>query len=539
MSASFQIAANALSSWVATLVSGVLGWLLIPIYLSELGREGYGLLALTGTFIAFTAIADLMLREALARQLALELARGGVQEFRQWVASARGLYAFLGGAIALVLAISAPSLAVAFKVSARCWPEAVLLLRWYAPLAVLLTFWGSLYSAVLASDNRFDKVNLVSSISYAVRAALLLVVLKATHAGLPGWVAVTLVTEMGRVTILRQAAFRFQPGLARRETGFNLQGAVRLARTGLAYFVAQSARLVLLQVSQFFLSARFGPAVLALYTPVLQLFNSLNPFVYALATQMSPLTTRLYATEDKAKLTQALTTGTKYTLLQGVGVVAFLAGFSDSIINIWLGAKLEGAAVAILSNVLLGLALVELTGFATGTQWAVLLGMNRLKVYLITAPMAISVFLVSAPLLIQHTRLGLYGVVVSNLVISICIRAVSAMYTARVCGLGMRDYFAQSYFRPMCILLALSAWALALNRICRPATYASLGSCGAVVFVCWAALCWVFGFSATDRSRVVALCRQGAVLLRTDWAHRFAELPNPTSSSRLPPRQGL
>jgi hypothetical protein len=191
--------------------------------------------------------------------------------------------------------------------------------------------------------------------------------------------------------------------------------------------------------------------------------------------------------------------------------------------RIWLGNKL-GVDTVLAARVLVGLALAELITFGAGTQYPVLLGMGRLKVLVVTAVPAGMLYIASSLLLVGHTRLGVYGVVVPNFVLSLLTRLVIGAHAAKLCGLRSRDYLALSYIRPFIVFVALLAFSLILNAVAAPSSYLVLGLCGFAAFFVWVGLCWFVGFSSKDRRRTVEIMRHGLSLLKKS-ATATAEAP--------------
>jgi len=484
----------------------------VPIYLAQLGKEGYGLIGLATSIMTYTLVADLGLREALGRQLAAAVARKDEDGYNNLASSAIVFYVGLSAVIGLALALAAPGLAGIFAVSPGCRSEAVFLIRWYATLASFLTLVGSVFGAALTSENRFDRLNIITSVTYAARALLLIVVLKTTHTGLRGWAFVTLGTELARVAMLRLAARRVRPGLRLRTALFR-PGAIRsLLGLGVCSFGAQSARLLSAQSDPFVLSLYFGPTILVFYSPAVQLLNALKPFVYAVASQLSPVATNFHVSNNREKVAEVLTVGTRYLLLQGAGATAVVIGFSGAIMSVWLGNKL-GSETALAASVLVTLAVIDLITCGAGTQYPVLLGMGRLKVFVVTAIPSGIVYIASSVLLVGHTTLGIYGVLVPNLVLSLLTRLVISTHAAKLCGLRPSDYLVVSYIRPAVVFVLLLGFCLMLSRLFSPTSYPALGFCALAALVVWVGLCWFVGFSSSDRSRMSGvLCRGWSVL---------------------------
>jgi O-antigen/teichoic acid export membrane protein len=283
---------------------------------------------------------------------------------------------------------------------------------------------------------------------------------------------------------------------------------------GIYSFGAQSARLLSAPSDPFVLSLYFGPAILVFYSPVVTLLNAIKPFIYAVASQLGPLTTSFHVTNNREKVAQMLTIGTKYHLLQGAGAMAVVMGFSDSIMRVWLGNRL-GTETALAASVLVALGFVDLMGYSGAVQYPVLLGLGRLKVFLVTAVPVSVAYILSSILLVGHTKLGIYGVLVPNLVLSLLTRSVISAHAAKLCGLRPRDYLAASYIRPFFVFALLLGFCLMVDNSFRPASYLALGCCATAALAPWVGLCWFVGFSSSERRRMTGVLYRGWCWLKS------------------------
>jgi hypothetical protein len=139
--------------------------------------------------------------------------------------------------------------------------------------------------------------------------------------------------------------------------------------------------------------------------------------------------------------------------------------------------------------------------------------MGRLEVFVATYFPSGIVYIASTLLLVGHTKLGMYGVLVPNLVLTLLTRLWVAAYAAKLCGLRPRDYLAASYIRPFIVFALLLGFCLMLSKLFSPITYPALGSCALAGFLVWVGLCWFLGFSRDDRRRMTGvLCRGSSSL---------------------------
>ena len=507
MQVSQRIAWNAVTNWAAMLVSAAVGLVLVPFLLGCLGKEGYGLAAIAGVVVSFTAAADLGLRGALSRHLAEQVALKNTRRFNELASTALVLYLTIGTALATACVLAAEPLARAFRVSPALLPEAVFLVRWYSSVSILLSFLSPLFGAVVISNNRFDLRNYILTGTGLMRGAFLFAVLGLTDTGLYGWAVVGIAATALEVALMVIAARRLWPAMELRVRHLRWSAAKALASLGVSLFTLQWTGLLAVQSDPIVLTAFLGPAAVALYQPALTAVGSVRPLVSTLADQLHPLATGLHVTGRRKELQQVLLRGTRYTLLMGVGVCTLLAVLAKPMMRLWLGGRL-GEDYAVTAQVLVAWVVVDLFTYAAGSQWPVLLGMNRLRFLLWTQlPLAVLNLLVSI-VLVGYTRLGVVGVVIPTAVIGILRRPIVAVYVAWVCGLTARRYFLESYLRPIAVLTMLTAAAFGLRWAIGPASWLSLGACATALGVSWAGLAWGVGLTRTDRQAFCQLLRE-------------------------------
>jgi len=494
-----RIAWNAVTNWVAMVVHAAVGLVLVPFLLGRLGTEGYGLAAIAGVVLSFTAMADLGLRAALSRHLAEQVALNNTRRFNELASTALVLYLTIGTALATACVLAAEPLARALRVSDALLPDAVFLVRWYSSVSILLSFLSPLFAAVVISNNRFDLRNYIMTGTGLLRGAFLFAVLGLTDTGLYGWAVVGIAATALQVGLLVIAARRLWPTMEMRLRHVRWDAAKVLASLGGSLFVLQWTNTLSVQSDPIVLTAFLGPSAVALYAPALAVAGSVRPVVQTLTQQLHPLATGLHATGQRERLQAILLRGTRYTLLMGVCACVLLGVFAGPIIQVWLGRRL-GPEYLVTVQVLVAWVIVDLFNYAAGSQWPVLVGMRRLR-FLLWMELSLGILnLLSSIVLVGYTSLGVVGVVIPTVVIGILRRPIVAVYVARVCGLTAGRYFLESYLRPIAVLTMLTAAAFGLRWAIGPASWISLGACAAALGVAWAGLAWGFGLTSADRA---------------------------------------
>ena len=507
MRISSRIALNALSSWALSGVQVLIGLILVPFLLGQLGKAGYGLIALVGAVVGFTALADLGLRAGLGRHLAEQVAKKDAKRLNELVSTAMSAYIVIGILCAGIIFKAAPLLVRVFRAPDELVPQAVFLVRWYGGISVLLAFVGPAFKAVLVSHNRFDISNGIEAGSSILRGVGLLAVLALTHTGLHGWACVLIVTEVAAFLAQRQAAHHVFPDLRIRLTNVRLNALLPLLSLGRKMFVFQMTHLVSVQADPIIITRFFGPGGVALYNPGLRLPTLARRVVTALSSQLYPTATDCHVTGKVEQLQAILIRGTRYTLLMGIAVSVVLAVFAEPIMRLWIGGTPVGEDYRTTAFVLVGWAIIDLLNYAGGTQWPVLLGMNRLKFVVWTQVGSGLVNVLASIYLVGYTSAGIIGVVIPTVIITAIRRPIIAVYTAWACRLSAKSYFVQSYLRPLAVLLMLSAVALLLRLLVVPTSLGSLACCAGSVALLWMTLCWWIGFDRGDRESALGILR--------------------------------
>ena len=507
MRTSSAIAVNAFSSWVATGLQAVVGLLVVRFLLFELGKEGYGLVALVGVVVGLTALADLGIRGALGRHLAEQVAKKDPKKFNELVSSAMAFYLGVGAIVAVLCMFIAPWAARVFNVGPAWHAQAVALVRWYASFAAVLALMTPVFSAAIISNNRFDLLNYVMAGTGIVRGLALFAVLGLTGTGVFGWAGVTLACSLLSLAVLYSVAHRLNPEMRIRPSCVRRSAIRSLFSLGAYMFAFQLTGLLSVRSDPIVLASFLGPAAVAIYMPALSLAGLARPIVQTVVNQLHPLTTRYHVTGQSEQLKAALIRGTKYTVLMAIPVCVVLGVFCKAIMHVWLGEGL-GDDCVIAAYVLLGWMVVDLFNYAAGAQGAVMLGMNRLKVLVWTQlPLAV-VNVLASIVLVGYTPLGIVGVVLPTVVIGMFRRPFIAVYVARTCGVSAREYFRESYLMPIVVLVLITTVSLLLWWAVRPATLWSLGMCALLVGLIWSVACYKMGFNDADRESFRQLWRR-------------------------------
>lgn len=494
-----QIALNVATSWMSSALSAISGIILVPILLKAVGKEGYGVIALATLVVSLSLVLDLGLSGALTRHLAAEIARKNLRRFQELFVTGLACYLSIGLVGSVICFVFAGPIVHLINIPPRWVGDAFFLVRYYASLMFVVSVASGAYTAVLASHNRYDLWQSIDSLFALLQSITLIVAIYFLGGRLKAWGSIMAGIELLRLVAIVFAVNRLRPGL-RLSLGL-------LRRDSLGLLLSLGPRLFLLKLTYLIgtmsdpivLTRCLGAGAVGLYNSGVTLSRRMGPFIDALINQLNPLAASKAALGDQGKIVEILLRGTRYRLLMGgLACVVFMT-FAADIAHVWLGRSLGPYELGAVTMIMMWWAAVDFLSYCGGSQWAVLIGLNKTNfLVLLTVPTAMLNLLASI-LLVKYTNLGIIGVIIPTLVVSLIQRPVTALYCARLLNIPLGDYFSRAYLRPFVMLVLLMGLALLLRFWIHPRTFITLAACLLAVSLAWLPLCWFIGFRPEDR----------------------------------------
>ncbi len=450
-----QLVINTLTGWLGLGFRVAIALIMVPFLIEHLGKNGYGLIGLMGVIVSFSSLADLGLRQALGRELSEKVAKNDVQGFR--ILSSTALILYIGIALILIIPnlLLAPWFVVYFNVDSSLQSQAVLMIRIYGSISLLISFITPVFKAGLQSFLRFNTVNYITSTSGIITGTFLLIAIKTTD--LPPllvWVFVMLLMSLLTLIMLYLLYKKWCFSGKINAEYIDVKSLRPLFQLGGYMYVLQLTNALAERSDPLIISRFFGTAGVALYNSGSRLTSILRPMILTLSTQVHPLTTKYHVNNNQDKQIKTLVLGTRYTLLLGVFASTGVFLFSEPFTKLWLYNSL-GADYSIVVRVMQLWSITNLLDYAGAMQWPLLLGMKKLKfalaVYVPSAllNLAISIYLV------KYTNIGILGVLVGTLVVGIIRRPIVIVYVCRLIDLPIRKYLTTAYIPPFILMLPL------------------------------------------------------------------------------------
>jgi len=181
-------------SWVGRICSFAITFVVTPIVVHGLGKEGYGLWAIVMSMTGYYMLADLGLRSATVKYVSQFAAVDDWESANKAVATSLAVYLLL----AIVVCLLAGCVAAVFPLIFATGQQDANTIRWVVLLTgvtVSVRILGQTSGAVLTALKRFDLAQGLAISALILQAALIVLVLRRGH-GLLAMALVTLVVAI-------------------------------------------------------------------------------------------------------------------------------------------------------------------------------------------------------------------------------------------------------------------------------------------------------------------------------------------------------
>jgi len=448
-STTHRIIINTITGWISVGLRLAIALALVPLLLTKMGTDGYGLIGLISVIVGFSTIADMGLRKALGRELSQKVASGDVSGFRSLTSTALLLYLALAAILITVEWILAPWFITIFNVEKNIQVDALWLIRIYGSITVLLSFISPIFTASLQSFLRFDFINNVTSVKGIIAGILLFIgLIFSDIAPLIVWATVMLSLHIAELVVLwlfyKKNCYSGKLNLKY----FDYRELKPLFKLGGSMYILQLTSALAERSDPLVISYFFGTFGVALYQSGAKLSQTLRPLVLTLSNQMHPLTTRFHVLSQADKQKKALILGTRYTLVIGLCFSAGILLFSDSFCKLWLFSSLNSDYMTV-SRIMKLLALASIFDYAAAMHWPTLLGMKKLK-FAISVQIPASIFNIAVSIyLVGFTEWGISGVLVATIISGALRRPLFIWYVCRMTRLSIKEYINTAYLPPL------------------------------------------------------------------------------------------
>jgi O-antigen/teichoic acid export membrane protein len=435
------VARNVGTRYLAILIDGAIGLLLLPFNVSHLGPSAYGLWALLTSTTWFFGVLDLGYGGALVKFIAQYRARRDRTAINEILSTIGCVFAGVGVVCFLVAALLAWHLDSLFNIEpeqSRTARHVLLIIGGY--LSVRFPF--AIFGAVVYGFQRYYLNNAVSICTSLVVATVNVAVLSAGH-GLVTLVAATTAVRALSLGFFAWNAYRIFPGL---HVGSTLPRRERLREvTGFSVYVVVldwSAKLNY-SADVLVIGALLNTAAVAVWTVGQRLALVAHQLTRQLTDALFPSVIDSDALERQDRLQMILMQGTKLSLALAAPLCLGMIVLAEPLVHGWVGAQFSGSVLV--TRILLTVVLVRVS---TASANLILKGAGQHKLLAYTnAATAVANVLLSIAFI---RPFGLPGVALGTL-IPVSLSAAFVLYPAgcRRVGLPVSQALVQSVWPAM------------------------------------------------------------------------------------------
>ncbi|MGH2943014.1 MAG: lipopolysaccharide biosynthesis protein [Solirubrobacteraceae bacterium] len=365
---------NVVSTYVATGVIAVAALVTTPILARELGKEGFGIWVLVGSFALYLELLEFGFGKAAPKFVAEYAARGDERGLRATIATSFWILAALGSVAAIVGAVIAALFPSLFGISPQLAGAAqILILLVLLDLAISIP--SDTFGGVLMGLQRFYLVN-ATLVTVTILQAIAWTIVLLSGGGLVELGVVTVVLSLGGQLARYLLARRHVPeasisprlvdrALARRFTGLSVW-----------FFVLDMSKVMVIRLDTVVVGLVVGVPAAGVYAVGQRLTLALEQLVEPLTKSFFPHSSSLSAGEDHEGLRRSLIVGTRLSLAIAAPIALALGFLAGPLLDLWLGAD-SGFGDAAVVVVLLAAAVT--IGALTRTGLLMLQGVGKVR----------------------------------------------------------------------------------------------------------------------------------------------------------------
>jgi O-antigen/teichoic acid export membrane protein len=491
-----RVLRNVASNWVGYLTNLLIGFLLAPVLVHNLGNVGYGVWALSLQIGAFISVLDFGIRIALMRYIAHHHAKQERDKLDQAFSAGLVMLLPLGTLIALVGTVIGWFLPNLFPVPPGMLHEA----RWtvfFVGLSIAVTCPGSLFSGALAAISRYDLTNARTSITLIARALLIWFFLRQGY-GLISVAVIFFLSNLVGYFIDFLVAWRVYHGfhLVFRREVIRETASVLLKFSGFAFLLSISTRL-LFWSDNVVVGAILGPAAVTYYAIGGNLIDNSRGILTTLTSILIPMATSMDARGERAALQRLLVRATRSIFLVMYPLVVGFIVLGYPFIRLWMGA--EYAPIS--SRVLILLAVPLLFAPIQSVCGQVLYATNR---HQFNSYIAIAHALVNLGISIYLAkRIGLLGVAWGTLLPALVVSAIILpWYTLRTLNISLSGFYWSAVLRTVLFTVPYVVVLVALRIYVDPHSWAVFFACVLAGASSYAILVWLLVIDDEEKFRI-------------------------------------
>lgn len=422
----------------------LVGFVLTPVIISHLGRSGYGIWTLVGSFLGYYGLLNIGVGSAMTRYVARYASQNDQDALNRTVSTAMTMFCCTGTLVIVLSILLAGPLAHFFEVApgqAGDFRRVVVILGF----ATAIAFPGNVFATILNAHERFVATNCVHTGVGALRAGLTVLLLRQGF-GLHGVAFAALASQIADLAVnfllLRRCvpSLRIHPSLA--STGMLRT----LVTYGSVTTVITVADIMRVNLDSVVIGKWVGLSAVGVYGVAAMIKKHVFRVVARGMTVLGPRFAALDGAGEHEKARVLLQKALAIASFLSFGGCLMVLAFGGHFIHLWVG---EGFAESVV--VLRILAVCTAVAVAQNPSIVFLYSLNKHYWYAgVTMVEAIVNVVLSIVLVFKY---GIVGVALGTMIPMLIVKTlVMPFYVSHVAGLSPR-----AYVRPLAPSMALAA----------------------------------------------------------------------------------
>jgi len=435
---------NALSNWTPLVVNIIIHLLLTPYLISQLGKKGYGIWALVGSFIGYFGLLRLGVGSGIMRYVPFYIGRNDHKAASEIINTGLSMFLLAGLVIFSVSMLLAEPIARFYKAG----PELAALVR-ILGLAAAIECPMRIFGAGLRAQEKWVAANFADIVGGVMQALGLAGCIYLGY-GLVEMGYVTLATTAFSLILMTVIFIKLSPAIHLQVSMVRLSHVPELTVFGLFTTVITLAYSLSLQSHKLIIGKLISLEAVAVYAVAAPLVDRVRRIVWAPFQVAWPRFALLDGENNHREVSSLFYKATRYSNILSSGTILLILVAGPSFIRLWVGEGFE-AAYPVLTILGIG-CLIETSLYANSS---LLGGTGRQGTQALFAGIEGVLGLTLSILL--GMKMGLAGVALGFTVSVILIRGlVATWYACRILHISILQYFAKCVLRPWLIMSLLA-----------------------------------------------------------------------------------
>lgn len=381
--------------------------ILIPYIIHHIGVERYGIWAIVGVITGYFGLLDFGVGTSFVKYISEYYTKEDFKSLNQVVNTGFVFYSLFGGAIIVLGFLLVGLLLKFFNIPNKFYDEALFVFI----LGIIIFAVSNAVSAFGAIQGGLQRMDISNKVAIAVSIPMVIgtIYFLESGYGLSGLMVNNAIILVISSVVNVAIAFRILPELKFNPFSFNKKMFKKLFSFGIKVQVARVEDVFTFQTDKLLISHFLGIGLVTYYQLGGTIINKVRGLPLLLISAIVPAASELDAKEDKKKICDLYSRGTKYLAVAGIPLLAFVFLTAPLIMLIWMGEGYEKSVLVIQI-----LAPCYLINFLTGMGTSIALGIGKPEFHMKAGAFQLILNIILSIILV--IVIGFVGVVIATLV---------------------------------------------------------------------------------------------------------------------------